>query len=235
MGYIQGMASEVLVKVGKLTIGLVLGMSSAQALAGHEITIGIGDTNRVALSYENGQFGGSLARLYQCALDSTDLGYKVRYYPQVRVLHLLERGELDLGLPLARLPERDRYAVFTHPLFETRFHLFTRKSIDPDSDLSGYTFTVLRASASAKIAASRNAKYEEVASWTQALSLAKLGRFDGALIPALIVADIGDNQLDGLKRIDFGSIQVSIYVSKNIDHHDDIVTRLNAAIKKCVP
>ncbi len=235
MGYIQGMASEALVKLGKLAIGLVLGLSSAQAMAGHEITIGLGDTNRVALSYENGQFGGSLARLYQCTLDSAGLGYKVRYYPQVRVLHLLERGELDLGLPLARLPERDQYAVFTHPLFETRFHLFTRKSIDPDSDLSGYTFTVLRASASAKIAASRNANFEEVASWTQALSLAKLGRFDGALIPAPIVADIGDDQLNGLKRIDFGSIPVSIYVSKKANNAEQLVATLNAAIRRCIP
>lgn len=235
MGCIQGMFSRAMTKLGKLVIAVALSLHSAQLVAGHEITIGLGDTNRVALSYENGQFGGSLARLYQCSLDSAGFSYKVNYYPQVRVLHLLERGEIDIGFPLARLAERDRYAVFTHPLFETRFHLFTRKNIDPDSDLSGYTFTVLRASASAKIAASRNAKYEEVASWTQALPLAKLGRFDGALIPAPIVADIGNDQLDGLKRIDFGSIQVSIYVSKKIDHHEDIVARLNTAIKKCVP
>lgn len=234
MGYIQDMVSEILLKPGRL-LGLMLGLYSAQLTAAHEITIGLGDTNRVALSYQNGQFVGSLARLYQCTLDSAGFSYQVQYYPQVRVLHLLDRGEIDIGFPLARLPDRDQYAVFTHPLFETRFHLFTHKNINPDSDLSDYTFTVLRASASAKIAASRNASYEEVASWTQALSLAKLGRFDGALIPAPIVADIGASQLDGLNRIDFGSIQVSIYVSKKTDHHDEIVSKLNAAIKKCVP
>ncbi len=234
MGYIRGMTSGVLVKLGKMAIGFVLILSSAQAMAEQEITIGLGDTNRVALSYENGQFGGSLARLYQCVLDSAGISYKVLYYPQVRVLHLLERGEVDIGLPLAKLPERDQYAVFTQPLFETRFHLFTRMNINPNSDLSGYTFTVLRGSASAKIAASRNANYEEVASWTQALSLAKLGRFDGALIPAPIVSDIGGDELGGLKRIDFGSIQVSMYVSKKTEHSEDIVVRLNAAIEECL-
>lgn len=217
----------------RLLVGLLMCLQTAAALSAHTVTIGIGDTNRVALSYENGQFGGSLARLYQCTLDSAGLSYTVRFYPQVRVLHLLEKGEIDLGLPLARLAERDEYAEFTKPLFETRFHLFTRRDIDPNSDLSGYTFTVLRASASAKIAASRNAGYEEVASWTQALSLAKLGRFDGALIPAPIVADIGADKLEGLMRIDFGSIPVSIYVSKNIDNSGELVALLNAAIEEC--
>jgi len=199
------------------------------------VTIGIGDTNRVALSFENGQFGGALARLYQCAMDSAGLEYRVNFFPQVRILHMLEKGEIDLGLPLAKLAERDEYAVFTLPLLETRFHLFTRQDIDPQSDLSGYTFSVLRASASARVAASHNANFVEVASWIQALSLARLGRFDGALIPAPIVADIGEDQLDGLKRIDFGSIPVSIYVSRKIDNTEELVTRLNAAIKECVP
>ncbi len=77
MDYIHRMISETLSKLGKLAICLVLGLYSTQALPGHEVTIGLGDTNRVALSYQNGQFGGSLARLYQCTLDSADFSYKV--------------------------------------------------------------------------------------------------------------------------------------------------------------
>ena len=199
------------------------------------LVIGIGDTNRVALSYDNGSFGGSLATLYQCTLDNSGLDYRVQFFPQVRVLHLLERGEIDLGLPLARLEDRDRYAVFTQPLFVTRFHLFAREDIDLSGDLSAYTFTVLRASASAKLAASRGANYEEVGSWIQALDLARLGRFDGALIPAPIVSDLGEGQLSGLTRIDFGSIPVSIYVSRKTRDLDYVVNQLNAAIGACVP
>lgn len=157
-------------------------------------------------------------------MDQSGLQYVVRFYPQVRELHLLERGEIDLGLPLAKLAERDRYAVFTSPLFVARLHVFTGEHIDVHGDLSSYTLTVLRASASARLAASRKAGYVEVASWLQALDLARLGRFDGALIPAPIVSDLGEDQLCGMRRIDFGSIPVSIYVSKKK------VTTMNASL-----
>lgn len=213
-----------------LTLALFPTLAPAQVLK-----IGMSDTNRVALSYGNGSFGGSLAPLYQCALDNSGLDYEVLFFPQVRVLHLLERGEIDLGLPLARLGERDRYAHFTRPLLVTRFHLFTREDVDLDGDLSQYTFTVLRASASARLAASRNANYEEVGSWIQALDLARLGRFDGALIPAPIVSDIGPSQLNGLRRFDFGSIPVSIYVSHRTENSPAIVAALNRAIEICTP
>ena len=197
------------------------------------LRIGMSDTNRVALSFENGGFGGSLAPLYQCAFDNSGFAYEVSFFPQVRVLHLLERGEIDIGLPLAKLPNRDRYAIFTRPLFVTRFHLFTREQIDLDGDLSNYTFVVLRASASARLAASRSASVEEVGSWIQALDLARLGRFDGALIPAPIMADIGGDELDGLRRYDFGSIPVSTYVSRQVENSAAIAARLNRAIETC--
>ena len=94
-----------------LALVLLPALTPAQVLK-----IGMSDTNRVALSYADGRFGGSLAPLYQCALDNSGLDYELLFFPQVRVLHLLEHGEIDLGLPLARLDDRDLYAVFTRPL-----------------------------------------------------------------------------------------------------------------------
>ena len=200
-----------------------------------DVTVGLGDQNRDAIRLENGRLVGSLAKIYQCTLDKSGLSYDISVLPQARVLHLLERGELSLGLPLVEVPSRNEFAQFTHPMLDVPFVLYTRKEINVSDDLSAYTFTVLRASASMDLVVERNAQFKEVTSWTQALALARLGRFDGAVIPVPVLGRLDAENFAGLNQLDFGSIPVSIYVSRQIDNTDELVRRLNAAIDACVP
>lgn len=81
----------------------------------------------------------------------------------------------------------------------------------------------------------RNAQFKEVTSWTQALALARLGRFDGAVIPAVVLEKLEAENFAGLNQLHFASIPVSIYVSRQIDNTDELVRRLNTAIRACLP
>ena len=214
-----------------LVLLVVLASITANAAV---VTVGVGDQNREALSVKNGRLVGSLAKTYQCALDNSNLNYQLRVLPQARVLHQLERGQLDLGLPLVKLSHRDNFAIFTHPMRDVEFHLYTRNNIEVSDDLSGFTFVVLRASASIDLVVDRNARFKEVTSWTQALSLARLGRFDGAVIPRVVINNLAADNFAGLTKLEFGSIPLSMYVSKNIDDSEELALLMNHAIMACL-
>lgn len=198
-----------------------------------EIVVGVGDRNGDALGLQDGKFVGSLANFYQCPFDSLDLDFQVSLLPQVRNLYLLEKGEIDIALPLVRVSGRDQYAIFTRKMADIPFLLYTREENDLSGDISAYKFAVLRSSASADLVAMRNAEYEEVTSWIQALRLAKLGRFDGAVIPEPLTRNLDPDLFDGMKSMDFGTIPMSLYVSKKSRHAEILVRRLNQAIEEC--
>ena len=206
---------------------------SFQALSA-DVIVGVGDQNQEALGFENGRFVGSLANHYQCVFDNSGLSFDIRLLPQARLLLLLKRGELSMGLPLVKLESRDEFAVFTRLMFDTPFVLYSRKDIKIDHDLSDYTFTLLRDSASIELATKRKAKFKGVTSWTQALELARLGRYDGAIIPAVIIENLGEEYFEGLNKLDFGTLPVSMYVSRQIDNTESLVEKLNAAIDACL-
>ena len=78
-----------------------------------------------------------------------------------------------------------------------------------------------------------SAEFIEVESWTQALALAKLGRYDGAVVPEAVIVGLDAENFEGLTRYNFGSIPASMYVSRQIDNTEALVERLNSAIDAC--
>jgi len=161
------------------------------------------------------------------------LSFNFRLLPLARLLQELERGEISLGLPMTRLESRDRYAVFTRPLLQIRFILFSNREIAVGDDLSTYSFTVLRSSASVDLLQQHKAQVIEVNDWIQGLALTRLGRSDGSLIPLVVVNNIGKENFTGLRRQEFGSLPLSIYVSGALDNTGELVYQLNAAIEAC--
>ncbi len=91
----------------------------------------------------------------------------------------------------------------------------------------------MRASASIDLVTLLKGQYKEVSSWEQALELARLGRFDEAVIPELVLRGFAPENFAGLRQVDFGFLPVSMYVSKQIDNGDELVERLNSAIDQC--
>ena len=199
------------------------------------VAIGVSDGNFDALGVEEDKFVGSLSKYYQCTLDNSGLNYKIRLFPQSRVLYQLERGEIDLGLPLVKVADRDKYAAFTLPMVDIPFLLYSSNKITESDDLSGNTFVIRRSAASRDLIVARNAKFKEVANWNQALLLAKLQRFDGTVIPAVVAKSFNAEDFEGLYQSNFGSIPISIYVSRQIDNTETLVAHLNTAIKGCLP
>lgn len=198
-----------------------------------EIRIGIADQHGSALKLKDGRFAGVLAKAFQCPLDRSGLNLEMLLMPHARVMLQLERGEIDIAMPLVQLDRRDQYANFSKPLFEIEFALFSQKPINPEQDLSDYTFTVLRSSAAVALVQQRNGNIIEVNSWTQALELARLGRFDGAVVAMPGVANIPAEGFEGLQRFLFDWLPIGFYVSQAIPNSDELRQQLNTAIDAC--
>ena len=199
------------------------------------IKVGVSDGNVDVLYMRDGRFVGSIASFYQCAFDKVGLEFEFRLYPHARILHNLQSGEIDLGLPLVKVSERDEYADFPQGLLDVKFLLYSYRDISVDDDLSGYSFTVRRATASKDLVVARGGGYEEVSSWEQAVKLAQIGRFDGVVIPELIARGIPAENYEGMNRTLFGTIPLALYVSHKSSHRDILVAQFERAIVDCRP
>ena len=228
LGY-TGFLIGVIVKY--LAFILSLGISFQANSA--DVIVGIGEQNQDALTVKKGRFSGSLAKFYQCVLDKSGLSFEYRVLPHQRVLHQLKQGDISLGLPMVKVESRSEFAVFTNPILQAPFALFTGRDIDVSSDLSAYTFAVVRHTASVDLVVGRKAQFLEVENWAQALALSKLGRYDGAVVPEAAIVDLDAEMFEGLIKYRFGSIPASMYVSRQIDNTEALVERLNSSIDTC--
>lgn len=213
-----------------MIIGVLCLPLDAQSL---EIDVGVADQHGAAIGVKNSSLTGLLANTFQCPLDKSGLSFNFRLLPLARLLQELERGEVSLGLPMIRLESRDRYAVFARPLLQIKFILFSNRDIVLSDDLSAYSFTVLRSSASVDLLKQHKAKVIEVNDWTQGLALTRLGRSDGSLIPLVVVKNMEKENFTGLRRQEFGSLPLSIYVSGALDNTRELVYQFNVAIEAC--
>jgi ABC-type amino acid transport substrate-binding protein len=212
---------------------LILSLGILNQAHSADVIVGIGEQNLRVLAVEKGRFSGSLAKYYQCALDKSGFSFEYRVLPHQRVLQQLKQGDIDLGLPLVKVESRGEFAVFAHSIVDTPFALYTRRDLNVSGDLSGYTFVVVRHTASVDLAVKHEAQIIEVESWTQALALAKLGRYDGAVVPEEAIVGLDPEVFEGLTKYSFGSIPASIYVSRQIGNTEALVKRLNSAIDAC--
>ncbi len=212
-----------------LAISLLLPFASGAT----EIRIGVADQHKAALDIDNGRFTGSLARKFQCPLDRLGLEFELITMPHARVLLQVKRGEIDVAMPLVRVDQRDRYAAFAKALMSVEFAVFSKEQIEPTEDISHLGFAALRSTASIDLVKMRGGSATEVNSWLQALELARLGRYDGAVIPLAVLVNLPAESFSGLNRTTFGSLPISFYISRAIDNSDDLLQRFNTAIEAC--
>lgn len=220
-------------KIIRYLLVALLFITSSKLIA-EEYLIGVGDQNRVAIGVEDKRLVGSLGPTYQCILDKSGIEYDLRLMPQARMLHELRIGNLHVALPLVKFAKWDEFAIFTSSILNIKYVLISKDSFDLSGNLSNRTFTIMRSSASRDLVQLYNANFEEVTSWTQGISLVKLGRYDGAVVPELIIQDLEPKEFEGLTKNDFGYLPLSAYVAKNIGNTDAIVKKLNQAIENCV-
>ena len=200
-----------------------------------ELAIGIGEQNKIAIRLENEKVVGSHSKVVQCVLSKMDVTIKYQVLPQARMLHLLKVGKLDIGVPLAKSAIRDKYALFSDPIYWVRYSLYTSNKIDLSENLSDYTFAVIRSSVKGgdKLL-EHNPNIIEVNTYGQALKMTKSGRIDGVILPAPVIKNLTDEHLSGLQKQDLEVIPVSMYVSKKLNKSDKIVSQLNTLIESCL-
>lgn len=147
-----------------------------------------------------------------------------------------EAVRLEVGIPLVKIDHRDDYAVFTNTIEQVPFHLYSKREIDlAAKGLSGYSFAVVRSASRGGLGSiADTANFKEVTTCLQALELARIGRYDGAVIPEPVVANLAPDKFDGLIKQDFGSVSVSTYVSKARKNYEALVEHLNKNIDICL-
>jgi len=203
-------------------------------VAARTIRVGVVEQNLTVLNVVNGKFIGSKAKLLQCIFDKSGVDFELQLLPEPRVLNLLASGELNIGLPLSRLPVRDNYATFVEPFAYITYVLYTTKDIDLSADLSAYRFVAVRGSSrGGGLFTQRKVQFEEVNSRSQALELVRIGRFDGVIVPGIVVQGINPDLLAGLKSIDVGVVPISLYVSKKAADSEKLAVVMNSAIELC--
>ena len=201
----------------------------------YEIIVGIGDQSKDVIRLEDKKLVGSLGSIYHCAIESAEVKVEYLSLPDARILYLLRHGSIDIGIPLVHQTDRDKYATFTKPISNIPFYLYTLNDIDLSGELGSFRFSVLRASARGSIDnLSEPPEFVEVASWDQALTLAKIGRTDGAVVPSAVIESIPKEKLIGFNKYYFGEIVASMYVSKRVINSDLLVRLINSRIPHCL-
>ncbi len=200
------------------------------------LSVGIATQHSEAVRLEVGDLAGNLAVDYQCIFERSDYSVEYELVPQARLLKMLESGRLDVGIPLVKVDHRDDYAVFTNTIEQVPFHLYSKREIDlAAKDLSRYSFAMVRSASRGGLGSiADTANFKEVTTWLQALELARIGRYDGAVIPEPVVANLAPDKFDGLIKQDFGSVSVSTYVSKARKNYETLIEQLNKNIDICL-
>jgi len=198
-------------------------------MAEPDLVIGISDSNKKALAYENGQLTGSFSDMFECQLKVMHHSYEVQVYPQIRLLLELQKGTIDMAMPLAQTPSRDRYAIFSDTVLEVGFTLLSKEAVTDIHNLEDITFATLRSGSYNDILISRGANITEVNSYDQAFQMVQKERLDAVVIPTPLLLAFKDLAI-GLNTQELKPQKVGYYINAE---QPKIASLLNKAIKEC--
>lgn len=211
--------------------GFVGFLALATAFPAGAYSIAISDANAGALSYQDDHFTGSLAPLYQCAVDTLGQPYTVSILPQLRALRMLQNNEIDMVAPLAKSDERDNFAYFATPLFTVRYQLFTLPGVSMADNEHPIQIAVNWSSASIALIEALGHEVIPVDHHELAIAMVRRGRAHGVVIPGSTAASMSE-ALAGLIPHDYAQLPGGVYINK---HNTSLHTAFDTAILECRP
>ncbi len=192
--------------------------------------VGVGQefSNVVAVG-ENGLYG-PIAGAYRCILDGAGYRYDFVTLPLARLVHELELGRIDVGLPLVQDPVRDRFAVFGDTVVKSsylRISLSANK-VRPHEDKARYVY--VRGFAGKALLRDLEGPTFEVSEWQQAIAMLRLGRADYVLITEKTYGTLAESRQGDLTAEKVRDLDVAYYVRNTLP---ELARSLNQASDRC--
>jgi polar amino acid transport system substrate-binding protein len=147
--------------------------------------------------------GINIARM-RAILEEADVPFRFYPYPWKRIVHLIESGDLDVGMGASRLPDREKFALFSNEIFTHGSNALFVKNKYVDLFENFESLSMLQ-NLSIKIAIRRGASYSDeyeallaepafqekivpITNTGQAIKLAISNRVQGFISPPEIAA-----------------------------------------------
>lgn len=205
-------------KIVYVVIGLMafigFHLNAEQETQVQRIKVAVASNNFDALTMTRGRFQGALGPIFQCIFDNTSFQYEFWQFPHARVVQELQSGNIDLGLPLAKTPDRDKHSVFNNSVYDAPLMLFSNKKVPETQDLTQLKFVLSRSRGFANLIDESKLKYYRVNNWQGAVELVKKGRFDATFIPKVVLDSFDPAIIEGTFQREIASQPVGIYLSK---------------------
>ncbi|MFO7752439.1 MAG: transporter substrate-binding domain-containing protein [Desulfobacteraceae bacterium] len=186
--------------------------------------------------------GGFVSEVVEQSFYRAGYRLEVRFVPWKRAMESSRRGESDGLLGAFYKKSREKYFVYSDPVFETRMVFFAKKDrqirCSGLEDLSGYRIGVIRGYRySEEFDSADYLLKEEVTGMEQNIRKTLMGRIDVFIGSRDVVLELlrtgfpeHKNELEtiGDHRIN----QLYVPISKAVENHEQLVLKLNAGLKE---
>lgn len=193
--------------------------------------VGVGQefSNVVAVG-EAGLYG-PIAAAYSCILDGSGHRFEFVTLPLARLVHELESGRIDLGLPLVQDPARDRFALFGSTVVKSSYLRISISSgmAKPDEDRARYVY--VRGFAGKALLQDLEGRAFEVSEWPQAIAMLRRQRADYVLITEKTYGTLAESKEGDLTVEKVRDLDVAYYVRDTLP---DLARSLNQASRRCL-
>lgn len=182
---------------------------------------------------EDGNLVGAGSPPYHCVFDHTGENFTFVLMPLKRSLYELDKGRVDVTLPLVREPSRDEYGDFGGHLYYVDYVYLSLRELGPIQEDSGLSFVMLRSFAGLRVLLKD--EYAEVFFvnlWEQAPEMLKQGRADAVLIPETLVAGFMEDYTEPYFQQHAGRLGVSFYIARK-HRETGLTAKLRLAVDEC--
>jgi len=215
---------------GSLPVLFALFVTTAEAV--ESITVGVGSRMLNAISSPEGKLSGDLAPLYECVFDKAGVEPSFIEVPLKRGFNYLNRGDIDVLLPLAKSERRDNVGLFGGQLFRGEYVFVSLKPIPPVQAMQGLRYAVPRGFIGAEFIPEGNAQVAEVGEWSQLAAMLRYDRIDVAVLPQLIVESVFGPDVVNVFQRPAGVLPISFYLSSDT-YDKGLASKLVASVGHC--
>ncbi|MEC7727260.1 MAG: hypothetical protein VX555_01175 [Pseudomonadota bacterium] len=192
--------------------------------------VGVGqEFSNVVAVRENG-LHGPIASPYRCILEGSGYRFQFVTLPLARLVHELELGRIDLGLPLVQDSSRDRFAMFGDTVVKSSYLRISLSGTagKPDEEKARYVY--VRGFAGKVLLRDLAGRTFEVSEWQQAIAMLRLQRADYVLITEKTYGTLVESKQGDLRAEKVRDLDVAYYVRNSLP---ELARSLNRASDRC--
>lgn len=192
--------------------------------------VGVGEEFAKVIRVQDGQLQGEISSGYRCMLEKSGHQFEFVVLPLARLVHELEQGGVDVGLPLVHEVSRDRFATFGDTIVESSYLRVSLPNTVMRHDDPDARYVYIRGFAGKAILRDLEGKTFAVSRWEQAIEMLRRDRADFVLITEKTFAATTQAGSDVFNVQKIKGLDVAFYVSKK---HPGLILNLNGANARC--